>query len=147
MTLKTIADIDTVRDRGVELGDTVLVNDAMSIINDPEIDIVVELVGGDTIAKQFTLKALEKGKHVVTANKALIATKGNEIFDEASKQGLVVAFEAAVAGGMAAFGAGSAVAGLGSLVGGITSGIVGLFGGDTPLEKMQKFQEYYHPVG
>ncbi len=100
LSLKTIADIDTTTDRGVELGNTVLVNDAMALINDPEIDIVVELVGGDTIAKQFTLKALENGKHVVTANKALLAGHGNELVKTARKNQVDLAFEASCGGCM-----------------------------------------------
>lgn len=100
LTLKTIADIDIVTDRGVDLGNTVLVNDAMALINDPEIDIVVELVGGDTIAKQFTLKALENGKHVVTANKALLAGHGNELVKTARENQVDLAFEASCGGCM-----------------------------------------------
>ena len=65
-----------------------------------EIDIVVELIGGYTVAKELVLKAIENGKHVVTANKALIAVHGNEIFAKAREKGVIVAFEAAVAGGI-----------------------------------------------
>ncbi|RZO21828.1 MAG: homoserine dehydrogenase [Candidatus Thioglobus sp.] len=74
--------------------------DAMSLVHNPDIDVVLELMGGCEDAYDIVISALRQKKHVVTANKALIATKGNEIFDEASKQGLVVAFEAAVAGGI-----------------------------------------------
>lgn len=98
--LKRVADKDTVRDRGVKLDDGVLIDDAMSIINDPEISIVIELVGGTTIAKDFILAALDKGKHVVTANKALLSTHGKEIFNRASEKGLDIGFEASVAGGI-----------------------------------------------
>ena len=77
-----------------------LTTDAFDIVNDPDIDIVVELIGGITPAKDLVLAALENGKHVVTANKALIALHGNEIFAKARKKGLMVAFEAAVAGGI-----------------------------------------------
>ena len=77
-----------------------LTDDAFAIVDDPEIDIVVELIGGYEPARELVLKAIENGKHVVTANKALIAMHGNEIFAAASKQGVMVAFEAAVAGGI-----------------------------------------------
>jgi homoserine dehydrogenase len=77
-----------------------LSTDPMDIINDPTIDIVVELIGGTDFVKELLLKAIENGKHVVTANKSLIALHGNEIFAKASKKGVIVAFEAAVAGGI-----------------------------------------------
>ncbi len=77
-----------------------LTTDSLEIINDPEIDIVLELIGGDNYAKDLVLRAIENGKHVVTANKALIALHGNEVFAKASEQGVMVAFEAAVAGGI-----------------------------------------------
>lgn len=77
-----------------------LTADPFEIVNDPEIEIVVELIGGYDLAKQLVLTAIANGKHVVTANKALIALHGNEIFDEASKKGVMVLFEAAVAGGI-----------------------------------------------
>ncbi|MBF0459577.1 MAG: homoserine dehydrogenase [Nitrospirae bacterium] len=98
--LKRIADLDIVRDRGVAVPPGVLTTDAYEIINDPSIDVVVELVGGIQPAKKFMLDALKQGKHVVTANKALLATKGHEIFKEAEAQGKSVGFEAAVAGGI-----------------------------------------------
>ncbi|MBI5888486.1 MAG: homoserine dehydrogenase [Deltaproteobacteria bacterium] len=98
--LKRVADKDTARDRGVKLDDGVLIDDAMAVINDPEISIVIELVGGTTIAKDFILAALDKGKHVVTANKALLSTHGEEIFKKASAKGLDIGFEASVAGGI-----------------------------------------------
>ena len=77
-----------------------LTTDPFEIVNDPEIQIVVELIGGESPSKELILKALENGKHVVTANKALIALHGNEIFAKASEKGVMVAFEAAVAGGI-----------------------------------------------
>ncbi len=77
-----------------------LTTDSLEIINDPGIDIVLELIGGDNYAKDLVLRAIENGKHVVTANKALIALHGNEVFAKASEQGVMVAFEAAVAGGI-----------------------------------------------
>jgi len=77
-----------------------ITDDAFAVVNDPEVDIVIELIGGYQPALELVLKAIENGKHVVTANKALIATHGNEIFAAAQEQGVVVAFEAAVAGGI-----------------------------------------------
>ncbi|UTH75065.1 homoserine dehydrogenase [Chromobacterium sp. IIBBL 290-4] len=80
--------------------DVPVVDDALQIVNNPEVDIVVELIGGDTIAKELVLKAIENGKHVVTANKKLLALHGTEIFARAQEKGVMVAFEAAVAGGI-----------------------------------------------
>lgn len=77
-----------------------LSDDASSVVNDPDVDIVVELIGGYSPAKELVLKAIENGKHVVTANKALIALHGAEIFKAAEEKGVVVAYEAAVAGGI-----------------------------------------------
>jgi homoserine dehydrogenase len=77
-----------------------VVPDAMAMARDPEIDVVVELIGGYGFAKDFVLEAIRNGKHVVTANKALLATHGNEIFAAAQEQKVMVAFEAAVAGGI-----------------------------------------------
>jgi len=77
-----------------------ITDDAFAVVNDPSVEIVVELIGGYNPALELVLKAIENGKHVVTANKALIATHGNEIFAAAQKQGVTVAFEAAVAGGI-----------------------------------------------
>lgn len=91
--------------RGVE-GNTADVNgitistDIFAVVEDPEVNIVAELIGGTTVAKDLVLKAIANGKHVVTANKALIAEHGNEIFAAAEKQGVSVAYEAAVAGGI-----------------------------------------------
>ena len=75
-------------------------DDLMALVKDPEIDIIVELIGGSTLARELILAAIAEGKHVVTANKALLALHGNEIFAEASAKGVMVAFEAAVAGGI-----------------------------------------------
>ncbi len=75
-------------------------DDAFAVVNDPRIDIVIELIGGYSPARELVLQAIENGKHVVTANKALIARHGNEIFAAAQEQGVTVAFEAAVAGGI-----------------------------------------------
>lgn len=77
-----------------------ITRDIFDVVNNPEIDVVVELIGGYDIARELVLKAIENGKHVVTANKALIAVHGNEIFAAAREQGVVVAYEAAVAGGI-----------------------------------------------
>ena len=83
------------------VGDRVkLTQDGLEVVRDPEIDIVVELIGGDTVAYEWIMEAIHQGKHVVTANKALLATHGNEIFAAAHEKGVMVAFEAAVAGGI-----------------------------------------------
>ena len=89
-------------DRAKELGmtDTRITTDAFEVVNDPDVEVVVELIGGYTLALELVLAAIENGKHVVTANKALIATHGNEIFAAAQKQGVMVGYEAAVAGGI-----------------------------------------------
>ena len=100
LNLKTIADIDTETDRGVALESTALVPDAMQVINDPDIDIVVELIGGETIARTFMLQALENKKHVVTANKALLAGHGNELVKTARTNQVDLAFEASCGGCM-----------------------------------------------
>ena len=95
-----VADLDTARATELTHGEIKVVNDANLVVNDPDIDIVIELIGGYGIAKELVLKAIANGKHVVTANKALIATHGNEIFKAAQEKGVMVAFEAAVAGGI-----------------------------------------------
>jgi len=100
INLRRIADLDIKRDRGLKLAKGVLINNADSLISDPDIHIVVELIGGTTIAKDILLKAIRNGKHVVTANKALLATHGKEIFRAAEKAGVQVGFEASVAGGI-----------------------------------------------
>ena len=95
-----VADLDTARAKGI-VGDKVaVVADARAVIANPAIDIVVELIGGTGIARTLVLEAIAKGKHVVTANKALLAVHGNEIFAAARERGVMVAFEAAVAGGI-----------------------------------------------
>jgi homoserine dehydrogenase len=95
-----VADLDTARAQAV-VGDAArVVNDARAVIANPEIDIVIELIGGYGIARTLVLEAIAAGKHVVTANKALLAVHGTEIFAAARKAGVVVAFEAAVAGGI-----------------------------------------------
>jgi len=83
------------------VGDTVIVtDDPYAVVRDPDIDIVVELIGGERLARELVLAAIAAGKHVVTANKALLAKHGNEIFAAAREQGVMVAFEGAVAGGI-----------------------------------------------
>ncbi|TNF33976.1 MAG: homoserine dehydrogenase, partial [Gammaproteobacteria bacterium] len=77
-----------------------LTKNGEEVVNNPDVDIVVELIGGYTVAKELVLKAIANGKHVVTANKALIALHGNEIFKAAREKGVIVAYEAAVAGGI-----------------------------------------------
>ncbi len=95
-----VADCDVERAKSIVNGACEVVADGNILVNNPEIDIVVELIGGYTVAKEFVLKAIENGKHVVTANKALLAMHGNEIFAAAQKKKVIVAFEAAVAGGI-----------------------------------------------
>ncbi|MCQ9615636.1 homoserine dehydrogenase [Paenalcaligenes niemegkensis] len=91
---------DLEKARGL-LGDDIAIStDGMDVVNHPDIDIVVELVGGETLAKDWIMQAIAQGKHVVTANKALLALHGNEIFAAAHDKGVMVAFEAAVAGGI-----------------------------------------------
>jgi homoserine dehydrogenase len=98
--IAVVADKDVARARAVA-GDAARVTaDALEVINDPQIDAVVELIGGHTIARELMLKAIGNGKHVVTANKALLALHGNEIFSAARRHGVMVAFEAAVGGGI-----------------------------------------------
>ena len=95
-----VADLDVERARALTNGECEVVGDANLVVNHPDIDIVIELIGGYGIAKTLVMKAIANGKHVVTANKALLATHGNEIFQAAQQQGVMVAFEAAVAGGI-----------------------------------------------
>jgi homoserine dehydrogenase len=95
-----VADKDLARARQVVGTHAEVTDDARKVVSHPEIDIVVELIGGTKIARDLVLAAIENGKHVVTANKALLATHGNEIFRAAQKKGVMVAFEAAVAGGV-----------------------------------------------
>nr|MBL8455219.1 homoserine dehydrogenase [Zoogloeaceae bacterium] len=98
--------ITAVADKNLELARQVagsgvrITDDAFSVVGDPEVDIVIELIGGYGVARELVMKAIENGKHVVTANKALLAVHGNEIFAAAQARGVMVAFEAAVAGGI-----------------------------------------------
>src|SRR3989339_1969727 len=98
--------VTVVADKNIELAKSItkgscrVTDDAFSGVNDPAVDIVIELIGGTGVAKELVLKAIQNGKHVVTANKALLAVHGNEIFTAAQQKGVMVAFEAAVAGGI-----------------------------------------------
>jgi homoserine dehydrogenase len=100
IAITMVADLDVARARAVVGPDVTVVNDARAIIANPDIDVVIELIGGYGIAKALVLEAIAAGKHVVTANKALLAVHGTEIFAAASAKGVMVAFEAAVAGGI-----------------------------------------------
>ena len=100
IAITMVADLDTARAQAV-VGDAArVVSDARAVIANPAIDIVVELIGGYGIARALVMEAIAAGKHVVTANKALLAIHGTEIFAAAREKGVVVAFEAAVAGGI-----------------------------------------------
>jgi homoserine dehydrogenase len=95
-----VADLDVARAQNIVGAGVKVVNDARAVIANPDIDIVIELIGGYGIARQLVMEAIAAGKHVVTANKALLAVHGTEIFAAASAKGVMVAFEAAVAGGI-----------------------------------------------
>jgi homoserine dehydrogenase len=95
-----VADRNLALAKEITLGKVAVTDDAFAVVNNPDIDVVVELIGGCTLAKELVLTAIANGKHVVTANKALIALHGNEIFAAAQKANVIVAFEAAVAGGI-----------------------------------------------
>jgi homoserine dehydrogenase len=99
--LSAIVDRDLTTPRaGVDLKTLPLTSDVEKVLTDPDIDIIIELIGGLEPARTFTLKALANGKQVVTANKALLANHGEELYAEARKCGAIIAFEAAVAGGI-----------------------------------------------
>lgn len=100
LRIKKIADIEPGRKRAVKIPRSLFTKDAYELINDPEIDVIIELVGGTKIAKRFVIDSLKAGKHVVTANKALLAHHGKEIFGLAARKGLGVGFEASVGGGI-----------------------------------------------
>ncbi len=100
LRLVRIADLDTTSDRGVDVSKIRFDDDSAALIADDSVDIVVELVGGYEFARKLILESVEAGKHVVTANKALLALYGKEIFGAAAKQGVEVAFEASVGGGI-----------------------------------------------
>ncbi len=98
--ISIVADKDLERIRQLTGGACRMSDDAFAVVSDPEVDIVVELIGGYGVARELVLQAIDNGKHVVTANKALLAKHGNEIFAAAQQKGVMVAFEAAVAGGI-----------------------------------------------
>jgi homoserine dehydrogenase len=98
--LVRVADLDVTRDRGLALPTGVLTTDSRQIMEDPSVDIVIELIGGYTAAKRVILDAIGKGKHVVTANKALLAVHGEELFAAAARAGVDLGFEASVGGGI-----------------------------------------------
>jgi len=98
LVLRKVADVDWDRDRGVRVDPSVMTRDAMSLVEDPAVQIVVELIGGTGIARELVRKALEAGKPVVTANKALLAEHGQELFGLAARKGVALGFEASVGG-------------------------------------------------
>ena len=98
--LVRIADLDITRDRGIAIPPGVLTTDIQQVLTDPRVDIVIELMGGYDLAKRVILEAVQQGKHVVTANKALLAVHGEEIFAAASRHGIDLGFEASVGGGI-----------------------------------------------
>jgi len=100
LKLKKIADLDITTDRGVPVEAGVLTSNAEEVVSNPEISVVIELIGGYKIARELILKAIENGKHIVTANKALLAVHGEEIYAAAARKGVEVRYEAAVGGGI-----------------------------------------------
>jgi homoserine dehydrogenase len=100
IVIRKIADLDLEKDRGVSVDRSLLTTNALEVIDDPEVHVVVELIGGTDRAKEYIIRAMEKGKHVVTANKALLAEHGKEIYGAAEKHGVSLAFEASVGGGI-----------------------------------------------
>ena len=96
--LVKVADLDITTDRGVELGADVLTTSVDDVINHPDIEVLIELIGGYDPAKKFLLQAIDHGKHIVTANKALLAKYGEEIFSAVSEKGLSIGFEASIGG-------------------------------------------------
>jgi len=100
LNLKYVADIEMQRDRGIRFDDGVFINDAYKVVDDPNIDIIVEMIGGEDVARDLILRAIDNGKQVATANKALLAVHGNAIFKAAMEQGVDLAFEASVGGCM-----------------------------------------------
>lgn len=100
LALRYVADIDRTTDRGVSFEPGVFIDDAWRVVNDPQVDIVIEMIGGTALAKDLVLAAIQNGKHVVTANKALLATHGNDLFRAAAAAGVDLGFEASVGGCM-----------------------------------------------
>ena len=100
LNLKWVADLDLETDRGIRLPEGAFISDAQRVVSDPEVDIIIEMIGGQGIAKDLILKSIQNGKHIVTANKALLAGHGNELFATAAQKGVDLAFEASVGGCM-----------------------------------------------
>jgi homoserine dehydrogenase len=100
LRLRKVADRDITTDRGVVVEPGVLTQNVDEVLSDPKISVIIELIGGYTVAKEFILKAIENGKHIVTANKALLAVHGEEIYAAAARKGVEVRYEAAVGGGI-----------------------------------------------
>lgn len=100
IVIQMVADKDIEKARHIVGSQTIVTENAQEIVANPDIEIIIELIGGQTIAKELILQAINNGKHVVTANKALLANHGSEIFSAAQQKGVIVAFEAAVAGGI-----------------------------------------------
>ncbi len=100
LNLRRVADIDLKTDRGIRFDDGVFISDAYKIVDDPDIDIIVEMIGGDGVAMDLILRAIDNNKQVVTANKAMLANHGNSIFKAAAEKGVDLAFEASVGGCM-----------------------------------------------
>ena len=100
LNLRRVADIDLKTDRGIRFDDGVFISDAYKIVDDPDIDIIVEMIGGEGVAMDLILRAIDNNKQIVTANKALLANHGNSIFKAAAKKGVDLAFEASVGGCM-----------------------------------------------
>ncbi len=100
LNLKKIADLNITDDRGLKLPKNTLTKNAEELLNDPDIQVIVELIGGTKTAKEYVLRAIKNGKHVVTANKALLATHGVELYSAAAKAAVEIGFEASVGGGI-----------------------------------------------
>ena len=100
LNLKYVADLDTTTDRGISFPAGVMIDDAWKVIEDPQVDVVIEMIGGEDLAFKLITAAIEKGKHVVTANKALLASHGNRLLELANAKGVDLAFEASVGGCM-----------------------------------------------
>jgi homoserine dehydrogenase len=100
LNLRRVADIDLKTDRGIRFDDGIFISDAYKIVDDPDIDIIVEMIGGDGVAMDLILRAIDNNKQVVTANKAMLANHGNSIFKAAAEKGVDLAFEASVGGCM-----------------------------------------------
>jgi homoserine dehydrogenase len=100
LRLRKVADLDISTDRGVPVEPGVLTQNADEVLSDPKISVIIELIGGYKVAKEMILKAIENGKHIVTANKALLAVHGEEIYAAAARKGVEVRYEAAVGGGI-----------------------------------------------